>query len=83
MVRPYDYDGTQNGGIPFESSTYGSKFVALHIAYEMLLAFRTSRMLGMSTNSPDDVFLTEGNPSVHSRSSLNTVYEYHLRSSGQ
>ena len=50
------YDGTQNGRIPFESSTYGSKFVALHIAYEMLLAFRTSRMLGMSTNSPDDVF---------------------------
>ena len=40
-----------------ESSTYGSEFVALRIATEMLLALRTSlRMLGVPINGPADVF---------------------------
>ena len=40
-----------------ESSTYGSEFVALRIATEMLLALRTSlRMLGVPLNGPADVF---------------------------
>lgn len=40
-----------------ESSTYGSEFVAMRIATEMLLALRTSlRMLGVPLDGPADVF---------------------------
>ena len=40
-----------------ESSTYGSEFVAMRIATEMLLALRTTlRMLGVPLDGPVDVF---------------------------
>ena len=40
-----------------ESSTYGSEFVAMRIATEMLIALRTSlRMLGVPLDGPADVF---------------------------
>ena len=40
-----------------KSSTYGSEFIAVHIAMEMLLALRTSlRMLGVPFDGPADLF---------------------------